>query len=247
MLAIAGGKGGSGKTTTTLGLARAIEGPTLAVDADCDLPNLHTLAGVPRAASPGGRGHPDPATRGGDTRIVPAPRDAPDGIGGRLRRLREREKPRPAGTAGDGRFDGRRRDNADSQDRGPDDGRYGRIDVETDPGTILVDCPAGAGPDATVPLRVADGVIVVATPCVATLRDAAKTAAMARAVGTPVIGGVLTRARIAPPGVEDLLGCRVLGTVPSASPSTATDPLGDPNVSRAYDELADSLFDRPNT
>ncbi|QCC48323.1 MinD/ParA family ATP-binding protein [Halobellus limi] len=227
MFAIAGGKGGSGKTTTTLGLARAIDGPTLAVDADCDLPNLHALAGVPRAAAPGGRGHPDPASSGGDTRIVPAPRDAPDGLGSRLRRLREREAVTSPISVGDG------------------DG-YG-VDSNGEPTTVLVDCPAGAGPDATVPLRVADGVLVVATPCVAALRDAAKTAAMARAVGTPVVGAVLTRARLAPPGVEDLLGCRVLGVVPPASDSRADEPLSDPIVSRAYDELAETLSDRPNT
>jgi len=47
MLAIAGGKGGCGKTTTTLGLATALarDGTRpLVVDADCDMPNLHTMA-----------------------------------------------------------------------------------------------------------------------------------------------------------------------------------------------------------
>ena len=280
MLAIAGGKGGSGKTTTTLGLARAIDGPTLAVDADCDLPNLHAMAGVPRAAAPGGRGHADPASTD-DTRIVPAPGDAPDGIGGRLRRLREREAGASPVVVGDDAVDGRGRDGvgSDCDDRsggvvsGPG-GRSGGVAGERDAGgrgfvserdsrsgggfdarstdrdvpvTVLVDCPAGAGPDATVPLRVADGVLIVATPCVAALRDAAKTAAMARAVGTPVVGGALTRARLAPPGVEDLLGCRILGAVPPAAHSTAADPLCDPAVRRAYDELADSLSERPNT
>jgi septum site-determining protein MinD len=202
MLAIAGGKGGSGKTTTTLGLARAVEGSTLAVDADCDLPNLHALAGVPRDPPPGGLGHPDPSSPDSETRILPAPQDAPDGVGGRLRRL------------------------VDSDDEA----------------TVLVDCPAGAGPDATVPLRVADAVLLVATPCVAALRDAAKTAAMARAVGTPVVGGVLTRARLAPPGVDDLLGCPVLETVPSAP-----DPLTDPAVRRAYDDLAQAVCGGPKS
>ncbi len=198
MLAIAGGKGGSGKTTTTLGLARAIDAPTLAVDADCDLPNLHALAGVPRDPPAEGRGHPDPIAA--ETRVVPAPRDAPEGVGDRLRRLRE------------------------------DDG----------PHLTLVDCPAGAGPDATVPLRIADRVLLVSTACVAGLRDAAKTAAMARAVGTPVVGGVVTRARLTPPGVEDLLGCPVVTAVPSAP-----EPLDDARVERAYRRLARSVADRP--
>jgi len=230
MLAIAGGKGGSGKTTTTLGLARAIEGPSIAVDADCDLPNLHALAGVPRDAPPDGLGHPDPETDG-DTRIVPAARDAPDGIGSRLRRLRVRERGEvdaplvTAGVISDASASGR------------------EAGAEREPvGTVLVDCPAGAGPDATVPLRVADAVLVVATPCVAALRDAAKTAAMARAVGTPVVGGVLTRARFVPPGVEDLLGCEILGTVPDVA-----EPLADPRVRRAYDDLGTALVNRPKS
>jgi len=51
MLAIAGGKGGCGKTTTALGLAvgfaRAGRDP-LVVDADSDMPDVHHFAGVDR-------------------------------------------------------------------------------------------------------------------------------------------------------------------------------------------------------
>ncbi|QLH75814.1 AAA family ATPase [Halosimplex rubrum] len=51
MIAIAGAKGGCGKTTTTLGLAAAFARSgvqTLAVDADRQLPDLHVVAGVER-------------------------------------------------------------------------------------------------------------------------------------------------------------------------------------------------------
>lgn len=52
MLAVAGGKGGSGKTTTALGLARALARrgmEPLLVDCDPDMPDLHHYADLDRA------------------------------------------------------------------------------------------------------------------------------------------------------------------------------------------------------
>jgi len=49
MIAVAGGKGGSGKTTTTLGFAATLAAAgrdPLVVDADCDMPDLHLRAGT---------------------------------------------------------------------------------------------------------------------------------------------------------------------------------------------------------
>lgn len=51
MIAVAGGKGGCGKTTTTAGLARSLAATgadPVAVDADVDMPNLHVVADVRR-------------------------------------------------------------------------------------------------------------------------------------------------------------------------------------------------------
>jgi septum site-determining protein MinD len=51
MLAICGGKGGCGKSTTALGLARALadlDARPLVVDTDTAMPNLHLLADVER-------------------------------------------------------------------------------------------------------------------------------------------------------------------------------------------------------
>jgi septum site-determining protein MinD len=204
MLAIAGGKGGCGKTTTTLGLAAAADGETLVVDADRDMPNLHSLAGVPRDAEGGPHEHPVY----GHVSVAPAP---------------------PRGASADGGCGGGRGDGSDRDDDTAERLRRLRRRARS----VLVDCPAGAGPDAAVPLRECDGVLVVSSLCAPSLRDAAKTASMARALGTPAVGAVLTRAHVAPPGVDELLGCPVLGRVPEADPPV----LDAARVKRAYENV----------
>ena len=50
MIAIVGGKGGCGKTTTSVGLGRALArrgDRVIVADADCDMPNLHTVTETP--------------------------------------------------------------------------------------------------------------------------------------------------------------------------------------------------------
>ncbi|MFC7070298.1 MinD/ParA family ATP-binding protein [Halobaculum lipolyticum] len=212
MLSITGGKGGTGKTTTTLGLARVFAArgrPVLAVDADWDLPDLGALAGVPRrTAFPDGAG------------VVDAARDATEAVPGDAREP-VRVLPAPERPA----------------ERDP--GRVFRaIAAETDAGTaVLVDCPAGAAPDAVAPVRAADRALLLSEACTASLRDAAKIAAVARRVDTPVAGAVVTRATVVPSGVGDLLGCRVVACVPRLDePATASR-----RARSAHREIADGL------
>jgi septum site-determining protein MinD len=194
MLAIAGGKGGSGKTTTTVGIAQALEGPVVAVDADRDMPNLHSIVGVERGdrAFPRVKSHPtEPSVS-----VLPAPRGTDDEAFEQwLRTVAKDEMP------------------------------------------AVVDCPAGAGPDAAVPLRVADGVVIVTQLCAPALRDAAKTAAMARAVGTPVVGVVVSRSRVAPSAVGDLVDAPVLGAVPEGQSPV----LSDATVRGAYRRIVGAI------
>jgi septum site-determining protein MinD len=203
MLAIAGGKGGVGKTTTTLGLSAAADGAVLAADADPDMPDLHALAGVDREPTLTALGshdvgtitqpHPDES----DVALLPAPPiDADtDAVDRSLSRL----------SASDRR--------------------------------VVVDCPAGAGPDAAVPLRTADATLLVTTLCAPALRDAAKTAAMARTLDAPPRGVVLTRTRSAPDAVTELFGCPVVASIPDAD----TPVLDDEGVRAAYRRLASDL------
>jgi len=221
MLAVTGGKGGTGKTTTALGLARAFGGdgtPAVAVDADWDLPDLGALSGVRRRVT-----YPDRERQASPLTVAVA-----DGVAPAVRIL-------PAPT--DGRDRDRRESLRATAASAPRDTR------------VLVDCPAGAAPDAVTPLRVADGALLVTDPCVAGLRGAAKTAAVARRLGTPVVGAVVTRSTAVPPGVRDLLGCSVVARVPRASghadrdgEANGPDPvLEDERVAEAYARAAHAI------
>jgi len=227
MLAVAGGKGGCGKTTTTLGLAGALarqRAPVLAADADREMPDLHAMAGVAR------RPCLDAVAAGWPAGLVAGAASAP-GVPAGVAVL-------PAAETG---IETRPADAAGATD-------LARLAGEAP--AVLLDAPAGAGPDAAAPLRVADAALVVTTPEPACLRDAAKTAAMARELDTPVAGAVVSRAgepgsdpvdARAPPGVEDLLGCEVLGVVPATDGRPDADPLGDEGVRAAHDRLVSAL------
>ncbi|WP_336359603.1 MinD/ParA family ATP-binding protein [Haladaptatus sp. ZSTT2] len=180
MLAVAGGKGGCGKTTTTLGLAGALaraEREVVAVDADRAMPNLHELAGVPR----------DPGLPALDTASLEAV--------GHVYPDNPRVRIVPAG------------------EPTADCSLTQALTNLPDTHQTLIDCPAGAGTAAAAPLRIADRTLLVSTPNPASLCDAVKTAAMARALSAPPIGVVLTRCETPPAGIGRLFDCTLLGCI----------------------------------
>jgi septum site-determining protein MinD len=206
MLAVAGGKGGCGKTTTALGVAAALADcaapeSVVVADADRDMPDLHALAGVDRTPTLAGAARAPPAESPGapaDRLPDPAPRvlPAPQGLG------------TDAATA------------------------LARLSETVD----VVDCPAGSGPDAAEPLRVADRALLVARRTRESLGDALKTATMARELDCRPVGVVLTRTDAIPDAVTDELDVPAAWTVPDGGGR----PLTDPAVRAAYRQIAGS-------
>ncbi|MFP8951677.1 division plane positioning ATPase MipZ [Natrialbaceae archaeon A-arb3/5] len=203
MIAIVGAKGGCGKTTVTIGLARAFEragDPAVAVDADRQLPNLHAVADVERT--------PTLADLGDDVGTVVQP--LPD-----------------ASTAGVIAAP----TSADSVDFEAAFDRLAREDVR-----ILLDCPSGAGPDVTDPLSFADAAVVVTTDTERSKRAARTTVEMARRLGVPVLGSIVTKADGVTDDVASTLGVPVLGTVPECE-----EPLAAEKSREAFDYVAGTL------
>lgn len=236
MIAVAGGKGGSGKTTTTVGLARALSrrgAPVVAADADWDLPNLARLAADTRCnaatgpggsasadGSDGGPAHPDSSVDTDTPSVVEAVRSNEPVHGGRIAPTVLGAPAAPA--------DADARTTLSALD-----------EAVPDAAPTLVDCPAGASPDAAAPLRVADRCLIVTRLRRPALRDAAKTAAIARRLDCHPVGTVVVGAESVPDAVAELLDCPVLGRTPSAHR-----PLSDPSVRAAYDRVAGRLVEK---
>ncbi len=199
MLAIAGGKGGTGKTTTALGLAAVLarrRREPVVVDADVDMPNLHLRAGaqddgLARLAA----GDPldaaaDKAARYPGVDVVGATPGTD--LDGALRRLLA-ERP------------------------------------------VIVDGAAGAAERAVTPLRYADGVVVVTRDTPAAVTDTVKTVRMARAVGTPMVGTIVSRTSDVSDDIAQKLSTDTIHCVPWVE-----DPVRDETAQTVYSRILDT-------
>lgn len=206
-IAVAGGKGGCGKTTATLGLATALVQRgrrPVAVDADRDVPDLHIRAGVDR--EPG-----VPAISGGT-------------------------RPAMVSQSSD-RFPGVAIVAAGTERVGT---RRGLVSVADLARPVLLDCPAGAGPDAAEPLRVADACVVASTATRPGRADAAKTIEMARSLGTEPVAALECRVGGDPPTRS---GARSVDLPTIAVPDGGRKPLRNRSVRAAFKRVVRHLYD----
>ncbi len=119
---------------------------------------------------------------------------------------------------------------------------------------VILDTAAGVSPETIYPLRLADEVIIVSTPRVASIRDAKKTIELASRVNGTVAGVIFVRAgtgRAPPPErLAMFLGTDLLGSVPEDPTVAEAQDMSQPvctydpesPAATAYREIADDLI-----
>jgi len=191
---IASGKGGTGKTTTTLnlGTALALMGKkTVVLDADIGMANLGLLIGLERSKITLHE------VMSGSATIKEAIYDGPGGL-----------KVVPSGLSLKG-----------FQKSNPDILKDVMSTLVEGMDFMLIDAPAGISRDGVIPLAVADQVILVVNPELASMADALKTKALTEMLGRNVEGAVLNRATLEKTEinrnkVSELLGVKILEMIP---------------------------------
>lgn len=219
--ALAGGKGGVGRTTTALNVGRVFQEEgyeTVVVDADLGMADAGTLFGVDHKPTL----H---EVLAGQATVSEALTDAPGGV---------------TFLGGERALDAYA--DADAAEIGT------VIDtLRPDYDLVLVDTSAGIHHETTVVLGAADGIVLVMSCTDAAIHDATKTARLAERVDGHVVGVTLTRVRDDAEFVDvrDRLDLPVLGAIPDDD-SIATSPLvdlADPTpAAESYRELTGNLI-----
>lgn len=222
--AIASGKGGTGKTTTTvnLGTSLAMLGKkTIIVDADIGMANIGLLLGLEKSKVTLHE------VLGGEAEIKDAIYEGPSGL-----------KVVPSGLSLKG-----------FQKSNPDKLKQVIASLADGMDYILIDAPAGLSRDSIIPLAAADKVILVVNPDLSSLTDALKTKTLAELLGRSVEGVVLNRVgfektEINSNKVKEHLGAEVLETVPEDADVRRSAAFKVPVVIKAPSSPASIAFKR---
>lgn len=222
VFAIAGGKGGVGKTTAVTNLATALSAAgydVVALDVDLGMANLGPVLGI----------QPD----GGPTIHNVLAGDA--GISEATYRTDRGFSVIPGTQALD-----------EYAAADPSRLQYTTGPLTEEYDVILLDTSAGLSNEVISPLRLADSVVLVTTPDVVAIRDAAKTGELTARVGGTVEGVVVNRAREDEKTQEliDELGEEVLAAIPEDRTITMTHIIAgtDSPAATAFSDLAGTLI-----
>lgn len=219
--AVASGKGGVGKTTAAANVAATLEEDgydVVVVDADLGMANLATMLNVESDVT-------IHEVLAGDATVSDALTDAGDGV-----------TVIPGGQTLEGFADA-------------DPARLKTVTrtLRNTYDIVIVDTGAGISHETTVPLGLADGVVLVTTPDDAAVGDTVKTAELTDRVGGNVLGAVVNRAQAETDaeGIAERLEVPLLAVVPDDVPATETEPLvlaaSDSVAADAFQELTDRL------
>jgi septum site-determining protein MinD len=191
---IASGKGGTGKTMTTvnLGTALALLGNrTIILDADIGMANLGLVLGLERSKITLHE------VLAGKADISQAIYELPTGL-----------KVVPSGISLQG-----------FQNADPDRLQFVMSKLVADADFIIIDAPAGISKDGVIPLAIADEVLLVVNPELSSMADAVKTKVLTEMVGGTVGGIVLNRAssertELTSQKIGDIMGVKVIEVIP---------------------------------
>ncbi|WP_246985767.1 MinD/ParA family ATP-binding protein [Halorientalis marina] len=218
---IAGGKGGVGKTTTAINVAVALEDAghdVVVVDADLGMANLGAMLDIEHQPSL----H---QVLAGKAAVSDAITEGPGGI-----------------TVVPGE-----RNLEAFADADPAKLRKVVKALSTAYEIVLIDTGAGLSHETTVPLGLADGVLLITTANDVAIGDTVKTAQLADRIEGDVVGAVLTRANddTNVSEVADKLDLEMLAVVPEDQDATQKEPLliNDPDsyAAEAYRRLASTM------
>lgn len=112
---------------------------------------------------------------------------------------------------------------------------------------VLVDTGAGLSHETTVPLGLADGILLVTTPDDVAVNDTTKTADLAQRVDGTIVGTLIARVtrETDVPAIADLFDRPILGVVPMDLEATQDEPhvinYPDSDSSEAYRQLTTQL------
>lgn len=218
---VAGGNGGVGKTTTAINLATVLSQrgyETVIIDADLAMPNVAEMLGVEFDMCL----HDILAA---DSTISETLTDAPAGL-----TLIPGEPSLDAYVEAD-----------------PDVLQRVTRTLRDIYDVVIVDTAAGLGKETTVPMELADGVILVTIPDHVSLTDTDKTGKIAELVESEIIGALIVRVTEETPmdEIAEEFSFPLLGGIPSDLDVAGDEPIvlesPDSKPANAYEELTTQL------